>query len=113
MHGEQNEMSRLKLALQREYEADPNSNITFYNPRNTHSVELVFRGEKTAKVMGNLAAMKPDVGSKLSGVLVKRDFKYHLLAASDLSSICLYLIYFNTYLDFFKNKTFNFQNILT
>lgn len=86
MHGEQNEMSRLKSALQREYETDPNSNIVFYNPRNTQTVELTFRGEKTAKVMGTLAATRPDPDKRLSGVLVKRDFKYHLLAASDLSS---------------------------
>lgn len=86
MHGEQNEMFRLKSALQREYESDRNANITFYNPRNTHTVELYFRGEKTAKVMGSLAVKRPESGNKLSGVLVKRDFKYHVLAASDLSS---------------------------
>ncbi|KAL9695646.1 hypothetical protein quinque_014931 [Culex quinquefasciatus] len=85
VHGEQNEMNRLKSALQREYENDPNANITLHNPRNTHAVELYFRGEKTAKVMGNLAVKSPEEGQKLSGVLVKRDFKYHLLAASDLS----------------------------
>ncbi|XP_034114529.2 cleavage and polyadenylation specificity factor 73 [Drosophila albomicans] len=84
VHGEQNEMSRLKLALQREYEADASTDIKFYNPRNTHAVDLYFRGEKTAKMMGHLAAKKPEVGSKLSGVLVRRDFKYHLLAPSDL-----------------------------
>jgi len=86
VHGEQNEMSRLKLALQREYEADASTDIKFYNPRNTHAVDLYFRGEKTAKVMGSLAAKNSEVGSKLSGVLVKRDFKYHLLAPSDLGS---------------------------
>lgn len=86
VHGEQNEMFRLKSALQREYEADKSANITFYNPRNTHTVELYFRGEKTAKVMGSLAVRRPESGDQLSGVLVKRDFKYHLLAASDLSS---------------------------
>ncbi|XP_055605163.1 cleavage and polyadenylation specificity factor 73 [Uranotaenia lowii] len=85
VHGEQNEMNRLKSALQREYENDPNANITLHNPRNTHAVELYFRGEKTAKVMGSLAIKNPEEGQKLSGVLVKRDFKYHLLAASDLS----------------------------
>ncbi|KAJ6638439.1 Cleavage and polyadenylation specificity factor 73 [Pseudolycoriella hygida] len=85
VHGEQNEMLRLKSALQREYESDKNSTITFHNPRNTHSVELYFRGEKTAKVMGSLAVKRPESGDKLSGVLVKRDFKYHILAASDLS----------------------------
>lgn len=85
VHGEQNEMSRLKSALQREYESQPNANITFYNPRNTHAVELYFKGEKTAKVMGSLAAKKVENGDKVSGILVKRDFKYHVLAASDLS----------------------------
>lgn len=78
-------MSRLKSALQREYENQPNANITFYNPRNTHAVELYFKGEKTAKVMGSLASSKVENGDKVSGILVKRDFKYHVLAASDLS----------------------------
>lgn len=85
VHGEQNEMSRLKSALQREYENQPNANITFYNPRNTHAVELCFKGEKTAKVMGSLASSKVENGDQVSGILVKRDFKYHVLAASDLS----------------------------
>lgn len=85
VHGEQNEMSRLKSALQREYENTPNANITFYNPRNTHAVELYFKGEKTAKVMGTLASSAVENGDKVSGILVKRDFKYHVLAASDLS----------------------------
>lgn len=50
VHGEQNEMSRLKAALMREYEDDPNTNIVIHNPRNTVAVELYFRGEKMAKV---------------------------------------------------------------
>lgn len=50
VHGEQNEMSRLKAALQREYEDDPSTKMEIYNPRNTVAVELYFRGEKTAKV---------------------------------------------------------------
>lgn len=85
VHGEANEMSRLKSALQREYENQPNANITFYNPRNTHAVELYFKGEKTAKVMGSLASSKVESGDRVSGILVKRDFKYHVLAPSDLS----------------------------
>jgi cleavage and polyadenylation specificity factor subunit 3 len=84
VHGEQNEMSRLKAALQREYEDDPNTTMYLHNPRNTHCVELYFRGEKTAKVMGSLAVDKPKPGNTLSGVLVKRNFNYHLLAANDL-----------------------------
>ncbi|KAG5683095.1 hypothetical protein PVAND_012398 [Polypedilum vanderplanki] len=85
VHGEQNEMNRLKSALQREYENQPNANITFYNPRNTHAVELYFKGEKTAKVMGKLAVKKVENGDSVSGILVKRDFKYHILDASDIN----------------------------
>lgn len=101
VHGEQNEMFRLKSALQREYEGDKNANITFYNPRNTHTVSLHFRGEKTAKVMGTLAIKKPEDGDALSGVLVKRDFKYHILSSSDLSSE--FLIHYN-FCDCFPNN---------
>jgi cleavage and polyadenylation specificity factor subunit 3 len=79
-------MSRLKAALQREYEDDPNTKMELHNPRNTVAVELYFRGEKTAKVMGTLAMEKPRPGHKLSGILVKRNFTYHMLAACDLSS---------------------------
>lgn len=61
-------------------------NVEIYNPRNTQAVELYFRGEKMAKVMGSLAAVKPSEGHKLSGVLVKRGFNYHLIDPSDLSS---------------------------
>lgn len=99
MHGEQNEMSRLKAALQREYEDDPSTTIYFHNPRNTDSVELYFRGEKTAKVMGSLAVEKPKPGNTLSGVLVKRNFNYHLLAPEDLPS----MYRSDSYLQMYKN----------
>lgn len=85
VHGEQNEMSRLKAALQREYEDDPNTSMQLHNPKNTHAVELYFRGEKTAKVMGSLAVEKPKPGDILSGILVKRNFNYHVLSSDDLS----------------------------
>lgn len=84
VHGEANEMSRLKGALQREYE-DSENPPTLHNPKNTQAVQLHFRGEKTAKVMGTLAIDLPKPGHKLSGVLVKRNFSYHLLAPTDLS----------------------------
>lgn len=86
VHGEQNEMSRLKAALQREYEDDPNTHMQLHNPRNTHAVELYFRGEKTAKVMGGLAVHDPKPGNTISGILVKRNFNYHILSSDDLSS---------------------------
>lgn len=35
--------------------------------------------------MGTLAMETPNPGQKLSGVLVKRNFNYHMLAPCDLS----------------------------
>lgn len=50
VHGEQNEMARLKAALILEYEENDDERIEVHNPRNTEAVTLNFRGEKLAKV---------------------------------------------------------------
>ncbi|XP_041043954.1 cleavage and polyadenylation specificity factor subunit 3 [Cetorhinus maximus] len=86
VHGEQNEMARLKAALIREYEDNDEVHIEVHNPRNTEAVTLYFRGEKLAKVMGSLADKKADQGQRISGILVKRNFNYHILIPSDLSN---------------------------
>ncbi|XP_012679369.1 cleavage and polyadenylation specificity factor subunit 3 [Clupea harengus] len=86
VHGEQNEMARLKAALIREYEDNDEVHIEVHNPRNTEAVTLNFRGEKLAKVMGCLADKKCAQGQRVSGILVKRNFSYHILAPSDLSN---------------------------
>lgn len=65
VHGEQNEMARLKAALIREYEDNDEVDIEVHNPRNTEAVTLNFRGEKLAKV-----------GVKL------RHIRFHLTAAT-------------------------------
>ncbi|CAH0724125.1 unnamed protein product, partial [Brenthis ino] len=81
VHGEQNEMSRLKAALQREHRA----RLAVHTPRNTQLLALTFRGDKTAKVMGSLAEEPPVAGKQLQGILVKRNFNYHILAPADLN----------------------------
>ncbi len=40
--------------------------------------------------MGSLAFEKPVEGQIISGVLVKRNFKYQIVAPSDISSTSLY-----------------------
>lgn len=86
VHGEATEMNRLKAALVREYEDDPH-NLQVYNPRNTQEVQLMFRGEKMAKVMGNLASKRSaQEGEEMSGILVKRNFNYHILSPEDLQN---------------------------
>jgi len=49
-------------------------------------VNLYFRGQKTAKVVGQLAMDVPEDGSIMRGILVRRNFNYHLLHPNDLSS---------------------------
>ena len=39
-----------------------------------------------AKVMGSLAVEKPKEGHRISGVLIKRGFNYHLVNPEDLAS---------------------------
>ena len=90
-------MGRLKAALVREYESIDEDKSdgdkfsierikpTFHNPRNTVKVELYFRGEKMAKVMGSLAEEKPEDGTKVSGILIKRNFNYHIVSPNDLT----------------------------
>ncbi|CAM9715272.1 cleavage and polyadenylation specificity factor subunit 3 [Lampetra fluviatilis] len=86
VHGEQNEMGRLKAAIIREYEDNKEVSMEVHNPRNTEAVALHFRGEKLAKVMGMLAVRKAEQGQRISGILVKRNFNYHILAPNDLSN---------------------------
>uniref|UniRef100_A0A915A5Q5 Pre-mRNA 3'-end-processing endonuclease polyadenylation factor C-term domain-containing protein n=2 Tax=Parascaris univalens TaxID=6257 RepID=A0A915A5Q5_PARUN len=81
-----NEMNRLKAAIMRQYEDDADFHIEVHNPRNTESVELHFRGEKTAKVVGKMAMSAPKDGEMLGGVLVRRNFNYHLMRAHNLSA---------------------------
>ena len=85
VHGEQSEMQKLKDNLLKQYEDNPDYNVNVYNPRNTQPVELYFRGEKSAKVIGKLAsAVLPKHDVEISGILVKRKFKYHLMMPEDL-----------------------------
>lgn len=43
-----------------------------------------------SQVMGSLAMEPPVPGKQLQGILVKRNFNYHILAPEDLNSeICL------------------------
>lgn len=84
VHGEANEMSKLKQGLTDQYKDDEKCPITIHNPKNTQAVELHFRGEKTAKVIGTLAMEPPTQDKKIGGVLVKRNFNYHLMSPGDV-----------------------------
>ncbi len=87
VHGEKTEMQKLKDELIRQYDDHQDYHIQVYNPRNTQPVELYFRGEKNAKVVGKLASLvKAEENARLSGILVKRNFKYHIMLPEDLQN---------------------------
>ncbi|CAH2070281.1 unnamed protein product [Thlaspi arvense] len=81
VHGEANEMMRLKQKLFTEF---PDGNTRIMNPKNCESVEMYFNSEKMAKTIGRLAEKTPDAGDTVSGILVKKGFTYQIMAPDDL-----------------------------
>ncbi|KAL8205870.1 hypothetical protein R6Q57_009421 [Mikania cordata] len=81
VHGEANEMGRLKQKLVTCF-ADRNTKL--YTPKNCQSVELPFNVEKMAKTIGKLAEQTPENGEKVSGLLVRKGFSYQIVAPEDL-----------------------------
>ncbi|XP_073122881.1 cleavage and polyadenylation specificity factor subunit 3-I [Henckelia pumila] len=81
VHGEANEMGRLKQKLLSVF-ADGNTKIL--TPKNCQSVEMHFNSQKMAKTIGKLAEEKPAVGGIVSGLLVKKGFTYQIMAPEDL-----------------------------
>ncbi|KAL6008608.1 Cleavage and polyadenylation specificity factor subunit 3-I [Asimina triloba] len=81
VHGEANEMGRLKQKLITQF-AD--KNVKIMSPKNCQSVEMYFNSEKMAKTIGRLAEKTPEVGEIVSGLLVKKGFAYQIMATDDL-----------------------------
>lgn len=102
VHGEGNEMLRLKAALQQKYGISDKSNnlnpasfaigaatdsiVNIHTPRNCESIELSYRGEKVIKIVGSLATEEGSKteGTIVEGVLVGKDFEYQLIKTEDL-----------------------------
>ncbi|CEQ39582.1 SPOSA6832_01125 [Sporobolomyces salmonicolor] len=83
VHGEVNNMSRLRSALKTRF-AERKNDVQIYTPRNVETVKLKFRGERMAKALGSLALTTPTPSTPLSGLLVSKDFSYTLLSPADL-----------------------------
>ncbi|XP_058187599.1 cleavage and polyadenylation specificity factor subunit 3-I-like [Rhododendron vialii] len=81
VHGEANEMGRLKQKLITLF-ADGNTKII--SPKNCQSVEMYFNSDKMAKTIGKLAERVPEIGESVSGLLVKKGFTYQIMAPDDL-----------------------------
>ncbi|KAJ2720950.1 endoribonuclease ysh1 [Coemansia sp. Benny D115] len=83
VHGEENAMMNLRANLIDKYK-NSDYEIQVHAPRNTQAVELRFRGEKMARVMGALASKAPREGNWTAGILVEKDFNYTLVDVSDM-----------------------------
>jgi cleavage and polyadenylation specificity factor subunit 3 len=83
VHGDANEMGRLRGALDDKYEGRDKP-LRIYTPRNCEVVEFYFRGEKMAKTLGSLAKAAPVEDENIQGILVSRDFQYNIIAPQDL-----------------------------
>ncbi|XP_044400563.1 cleavage and polyadenylation specificity factor subunit 3-I isoform X1 [Triticum aestivum] len=81
VHGEANEMGRLKQKLITQFDG---TNTKIVSPKNCQSVEMYFSSEKMAKTIGRLAEKVPEVGETVSGLLVKKGFTYQIMAPEDL-----------------------------
>ncbi|KAH9320736.1 hypothetical protein KI387_015375, partial [Taxus chinensis] len=82
VHGEANEMGRLKQKLLAQF-ADQNVSVS--SPKNCQAVEMHFNAEKTAKAIGRLAEKTPEEGNRVSGLLVRKGFTYQIMAPEDLN----------------------------
>jgi Pre-mRNA 3'-end-processing endonuclease polyadenylation factor C-term/Beta-Casp domain/Zn-dependent metallo-hydrolase RNA specificity domain len=81
VHGEENQMRQMRQKLQQVFQ---DGTMQIQTPTNCQAVELEFRSQKIAKVIGSLAAEEPVDGSEMSGVLVRRDFDYQFMQTQDL-----------------------------
>ncbi|XP_018017803.1 cleavage and polyadenylation specificity factor subunit 3 [Hyalella azteca] len=84
VHGEMHEMGRLKSALEREYE-DKENPLKVFNPKNLHTLSFHFKGEKMAKMMGELVIEKPKEDQIISGILIKKNFNCHIVSPAELN----------------------------
>lgn len=83
VHGEQNNMHRLKAALQGRY-SDRAEDIKIHTPRNCEPLHIKFRGERMARAIGSIATKPPKQDDSLSGLLISKDFAYTILDPGDL-----------------------------
>ncbi|XP_050372179.1 cleavage and polyadenylation specificity factor subunit 3-I [Argentina anserina] len=81
VHGESHEMARLKDKLLTQFRDRSTRILT---PKNCQSVEMQFSSQKMAKAIGRIADRTPEVGEKVSGLLVKKGFSYQIMASEDL-----------------------------
>ena len=89
VHGQKDEMGRLKSALRLQYQQLPeNKRPTITMPPNLQEVKLKFARRRSAKVMGSLADRdkEPSEGEPVNGIMVTHNFSSKIVSPEDLST---------------------------
>jgi cleavage and polyadenylation specificity factor subunit 3 len=89
VHGQKDEMGRLKSALLMQYRQLPeNKRPTITMPPNLQEVKLKFARRRWAKVMGSLAEREtePKEGEEVKGIMVTHNFSSKIVSPQDLST---------------------------
>lgn len=89
VHGQKDEMGRLKSALRLQYQQLPeNKRPTITMPPNLQEVKLKFARRRSAKVMGSLADREeePAEGEAVKGIMVTHNFSSKIVSPEDLST---------------------------
>ncbi|PRP78496.1 putative cleavage and polyadenylation specificity factor [Planoprotostelium fungivorum] len=76
------EIKKLETSLVQKYEK-----LRVFTPSNCQAIQLQFKAEKTAKVIGRLATDTPTEGRKVSGIAVVKDFSMHIIDPADINSL--------------------------
>lgn len=89
VHGEKNNMSRLKGALESIHNKGDKKMIHLHSPQNCSTVKLTFQNSKTVRAIdvlkGNIGVNgKLTAGTPLSGLLIQQDFAYTLVKPESL-----------------------------
>lgn len=89
VHGEKNNMSRLKGALDSIHNKGGVTKLNLYSPRNSETVSLTFHNSKTVKAIDVIKGEGGDggklkSGTPVSGLLIQQDFAYTLVKPQDL-----------------------------
>lgn len=86
VHGETNNMGRLKSALLSKYSKLKGTaqETKVYNPWNCVEVAIPFKTRKIARTVGTLASREVDPGDDVSGLLVQHNFQLNLVSEKDL-----------------------------
>ncbi|MCD7450513.1 Cleavage and polyadenylation specificity factor subunit 3-I [Datura stramonium] len=81
VHGQANEMGRLKQKLTSLF---ANGNTKIITLKNCQSVEIHLSSEKMVKTIGKLAEKTHEVGETINGLLLKKGFTYRIMTPDDL-----------------------------